>query len=158
LRNSSARRLSRMRSAGLLSSGIKNLVLCDGGDVVSGIVGFVLAQRRALRVASVIVNRAGGTLGTPLLLVNGARCYCSAHVRGGGDVLTASRLSNEHRAIADLKRWVPDQDWTDVTFDWRRPSIRSARAGLRWAIANRGRVARITRRLIRRDGAFHAYR
>jgi hypothetical protein len=145
-------------SAGVLYGGVKNIVLCDGGEVVAGIVGFVLAQRRSLRIASSIVSRADGSLRTAILLANGARCFWSARLRGAGAALTAARLSNEHRAIADLKRWVPDQDWTDVTFDWRRPSVATARVGLRWAMANRHRLERITKTLVRRYGPFHAFR
>src|SRR5207237_4985684 len=62
--------------AAILHSGVKNLLRCDAGDVVAGIVSFVLTQRRSLRLAAAVLMRAHATLvARAIMLLNGMRCF-----------------------------------------------------------------------------------
>ena len=143
-----------------LGSGARNLVRCDRGAVVGGIVDFVLSQRRSLRWIAAALNRApDGVLANTVMLANGARCFASVHPSGcGGGALTVARIANEHRAIAELKQWVPDQAWTDLAIEWRPSSLTVARAHARRGLKSVKRLWTISRRLNRRYGVFHAYR
>jgi hypothetical protein len=144
----------------ILHSGVKNILKCDGGDVVSGIVSFVLSQRRSLRLAAAVLNRARETfVADAVMLLNGMRCFIGVHHTGSdGGALTVARLANERRAIAELMRLAPDQPWTELVFNGRLQSIIAALPDLVRTAATWRQIARISRIISRRHDAFRAYR
>jgi hypothetical protein len=145
---------------GILQRGVKNLLLCDGGDVVAGIVSFVLTQRPSLRVAAGALVRVRGTLlADAILLLNGMRCFVGVHHSGDtGQAVTVARLSNEKRAIAALRQAVPEQRRSEFAFDYRPLSVVRALPELARTIPAWRRIARISRHVSRRYDAFRAYR
>jgi hypothetical protein len=147
--------------AAILHSGVKNLLRCDGGDVVAGIVSFVLTQRRSLRLAAAVLVRADETLvADAIMLLNGMRCFVGVHYAGAGReaAITVARLSNERRAIATLVRFAPDQPWSDFVFDCRPQAVLAALPELARTAWTWRRIARISRMVTRRHDAFRAYR
>src|SRR3954469_9241784 len=147
--------------AAILRSGVKNLLRCDAGDVVAGIVSFVLTQRRSLRLAAAVLMRARETLvADAIMLLNGMRCFVGVHYAGGGGeaAITVARLSNEQRAIATLIRFAPDQPWSDFVFDRRPQAVLAALPELARTAWTWRRIARISRIVSRRHDAFRAYR
>jgi hypothetical protein len=152
--------LPRAAAAATLHRGVKNLLRCDAGDVVSGIVSFVLTQRRSLRLAAAVLLRARETLvADAIMLLNGMRCFVGVHHSGaGGDAVTVARLSNEQRAIAALMRLAPDQRWSEFVFDWHPQAALAALPELARTAPTWRRIARISRFVSRRYDAFRAYR
>src|SRR3954471_22662991 len=147
--------------AAILRSGVKNLLRCDAGDVVAGIVSFVLTQRRSLRLAAAVLMRARETLvADAIMLLNGMRCFVGVHYAGGGGeaAITVARRSNEQRAIATLIRFAPDQPWSDFVFDRRPQAVLAALPELARTAWTWRRIARISRIVSRRHDAFRAYR
>ena len=144
----------------ILRSGVKNILRCDAGDVVSGIVSFVLSQRRSLRLAAALLDRARETLvADAVMLLNGIRCFISIHPpNSGGGAVTVARLSNEQKAIAELMRLAPDQSWTDLVFDARLRLVIAALPDLVRTAATWRQIARISRVVSRRHDSFRAYR
>jgi len=147
-------------AAAILHSGVKNLLRCDGGDVVGGIVSFVLTQRRSLQLAAAVLMRARETLlADGIMLLNGMRCFVSVHDSGaGGQAVTVARLSNEQRAIAALMQLAPALPWNEFVFDTRPQAIVAALPELARTIPTWRRVARLSRFVSRRYDAFRAYR
>ena len=151
---------ARQGSACTLYSGVRNLLRCDGGDVVAGIVTFVLSQRQSLRFAAGVLNRAKSTpVADAVMLANGIRCFLGVHPSGRGQgAVTVARLSNERRAIRELQDLLPDQPWTELVFHSRASSIAGALPGLARTASTWRRIAGIARRLHERHDAFRAYR
>jgi hypothetical protein len=146
------------RSTSALLTGIKGLLTCDSGDVVAGIVEFVVSQRPTLRRLGRFM-RPDGPAATMLIVLNGLRCYLGVHARGSGDVIVAARRPNERRATGDLRRMTLDRDWTELDFRWRIAPMAAALAAL-GPTARTGwrRTARLARRMVRRYGVFRAMR
>jgi hypothetical protein len=144
----------------ILHNGVKNLLRCDAGEVVAGIVSFVLTQRRSLRFASAVLMRARDTLvADAIMLLNGMRCFVGVHHSGGsGAAVTVARLSNERRAIAALMRLAPEQPWSEFAFDRRPHAVLAALPELARTVPTWRRVARISRYVSRRYDSFRAYR
>jgi hypothetical protein len=143
-----------------LHAGMTALIACDSGEVVSGIVGFVVSQHRALRLLSRGLARADGSaLAAALIVLNGVRCYAGVQPRGRGKSVVAARRPNERRAVAGLQRMLPERRWTDLAFEWRFLPVCAALASL-WpsAIRDGRRSLRLARRLNRRYGVFRALR
>jgi len=151
---------TRTGTALILRSGVRNILRCDGGDVVNGIVSFVLSQRRSLRFAAAVLDRARGTLvADAVMLLNGVRCFMSIHPpRCRGGAVTVARLANEQKAIAELMRLAPGQPWTELVFDARPRSVIAAIPDLVRTAATWRQIARISRIVSRRHDAFRAYR
>jgi hypothetical protein len=148
------------RAAVIRHSGVKNHLRCDAGDVVAGIVSFVLTQRRSLRLAAGMLMRARSTLlADVIVLLNGIRCFVSAHHSGAdGEAVTVARLSNERRAIADLMRLAPEQPWSKFVFDRSPQAVMAALPELARTAPTWWQVARISRFVSRRYDAFSASR
>src|SRR5688572_29970800 len=73
-----------------LRAGMKALIACDSGEVVAGIVDFVVSQHAGLRVLSRALARADGTpLATAVIALNGLRCYLGVRASGHGRALMA---------------------------------------------------------------------
>ena len=139
---------------------MKALITCDSGEVVAGIVGFVMSQHAGLRVLSRALARSDGTLlGIAVIVLNGLRCYLGVHATGQGRAVVAARRPNERRAVADLMRMMPGFPWTELRLEWRIASMAPALAGLaRTAGADCTRTVRLARTLMRRYGVFRAMR
>jgi hypothetical protein len=144
----------------VLVGGIKGLVTCDSGDVVAGIVEFVLSQHRSLRLAAAVLNSARRTpIADAVMLANGFRCFLGVQPnRAPAGAVTIARLSNEQRAIDDLKRMLPAQSWSAFEFGWRPAAAVRAMPSLTRTARTWPAIARVARRIHRRYGAFHAYR
>lgn len=141
-----------------LYRGIKQLIVCDSGDVVSGIVGFVVSQNRLLRLLERAM-RPGMPLAIAVIVVNALRCFVGVECSGSGAAVIAARRPNERREIARLKRMIPNRDWTDLVFRWRlRPVGSAVGALLRTMPSDCRRAARLARLLSRRYGVFRALR
>jgi len=71
------------------------------------------------------------------MLVNALRCYSGISTAGHGDAIVAARRPNEHRAVAELTRMLPDRRWTEVVFRWRLVTVAAALyfVWLAWRIA-----------------------
>jgi len=147
-------------AAVILCSGVKNILRCDGGDVVAGIVSFVLTERRSLRLAAAVLTRARDTLvADAIMLLNGMRCFVGVHHTGAGlEAVTVARLSNEQRAIDELMRLAPGQLWSEFVFDRRPHAVIAALPELARTLPTWRQVARISRLVSRRYDAFRAYR
>jgi hypothetical protein len=148
------------RTALILRSGVNNILRCDSGDVVSGIVSFVLSQRKSLRLAAAVLDRTRQTLvADAVMLLNGMRCFVCIHPPStGGGAVTVARLANEQKAIAELMRLAPDHSWTELVFDARLQSVTAALPDLLRTAATWRQIARISRIVSRRHDAFRAYR
>ena len=141
-----------------LYRGIKQLIVCDSGDVVSGIVDFVVSQNRVLRLLERAM-RPRTPLAVAVILLNALRCFVGVECSGCGAAVIAARRPNERREIARLKRMIPNRDWTDLVFRWRlRPVGSAVRALLRTMPSDCRRAARLARLLSRRYGVFRALR
>jgi hypothetical protein len=143
-----------------LHGGVKNMLRCDGGDVVAGIVRFVLSQRWDLRLAAAVLQRARGTaVADSVMLLNGMRCFVGVHqTRSCCGAVAVARLANEKRAIGELMRLAPEQPWNELVFDWHLKSVVNALPDLARTVSKWRRIARISRLVSRRYGAFRAYR
>jgi hypothetical protein len=144
----------------VLVEGIKGLVACDSGEVVAGIVDFVLSQHRSLRLAAAVLESARDTpVADAAFLVNGFRCFLGVQPAGAsGAAVAIARLSNEQRAIDDLKRMLPERAWTAFEFGWRTTAAARTAPALARTARTWRRIARLSRLIHRRYGAFHAYR
>ena len=144
----------------VLLTGIRGLLTCDSGEVVQGIVEFVVSQRGWLRWLSRALHRAGNTpLATVVMLVNSLRCYAGISVAGDGDIIVAARRPNERRAVAELRRMLPERSWTEIVFRWRPAIVAQALARLAPTIVRDARrAARLARRVRRRYGVFAGIR
>jgi hypothetical protein len=146
-----------------LYGGIKGLLTCDSGDVVSGIVGFVVSQNRLVGLLSAVMEQASRTclswLATAVIVLNGLRCHVGVRLCGGGDTVIVARRPNERREIEHFRRLAGAQPFAELAIVWSPlPSLRAlimqARAGRRdWR-----RAARLARVLCRRHGVFQALR
>ena len=143
-----------------LYSGIKALIACDSGAVVTGIVGFVVSQHAGLRLLTrLLEHRRARPIAVALILLNGIRCYVGVRPSGHGSAVMAARRPNERRAAADFKAMAPDCEWTDLVFTWRLPSTVQALARISCAAAvDWRRSVRLARLLNRRLGTFRALR
>jgi hypothetical protein len=145
------------RSTGLYR-GMKQLLVCDSGDVVAGIVDFVVSQHRGLRLVERAM-RPGNPLAVAVILLNAFRCFVGVECAGHGTAIVAARRPNERREVARLKRMFPNRDWTDLLFRWRPVAAASAaRQLLRTIVSDCRRGARLSRTLSRRYGVFRALR
>ena len=126
---------------------MKAQIACDSGEVVAGIVDFVVSQHAGLRVLTRALARADGTLlGIAVILLNGLRCYLGVRTSGGGRAVVAARRPNERRAVADLGRMLPGCQWTELRFEWRLAPMAAAAARLsRTAVADCRRTIRLAR-------------
>ena len=113
------------RPSPCLYRGMKQLIVCDSGDVVAGIVDFVVSQHRVLRLVERAM-RPGHPLAIALILLNALRCFVGVDWVGHGAGVIAVRRPNERREIARLKRMFPDRDWTELMFRWRPVPMASA--------------------------------
>lgn len=144
----------------LLYGGLKAILACDSGEVVSGIVGFVVTQNRLLRVLSNAMQRAGGTpLATAIILINALRCYLGVRLTGDGDGVTVARRPNERRAIAHFARMAAGYRFAELAIAWQlRPMWRAFVVRARLLPRDCRRLRRLARSLSRRHGVFHALR
>jgi hypothetical protein len=144
----------------VLLTGVRGLLACDSGEVVQGIVDFVVSQRRWVRWLSGALQGAEPTrMATAIMLVNALRCYAGVSIAGDGDTIVAARRPNERRAVAELMRMLPDRRWTEVVFRWRLVTIARALARLAPTLRRDGRrTTRLARRVRRRYGVFAAVR
>ena len=140
-----------------LLTGVRGQIACDGGAVVSGIVGFVVSRRRSLRLLSRLVERSASAA-TALIIVNAVRCFAGVRCPAGGGALVVARRPNERRAVEDLRQLVPDVAWTPVAFEWRPAGMLTALQMVNRPLSDLRHTARFARRLIRRYGVFRALR
>ena len=141
-----------------LYCGIKALLTCDSSTVVSGIVGFVVSERRAVRVLAVAMERFGW-LASAIILLNAIRCFAGVHLAGRGDTIVVARRPNERKAVEALKRTTPGAQYAELAIEWRlRPVLHALAALLDSPLRDARRTARLTRLLIRRYGVFRALR
>lgn len=143
-----------------LNRGLRALLTCDSGDVVSGIVSFVTGQSRALRVLSSLMHRGNGSwLTTTVIVLNGFRCFAGVSLVGSGDTVVAARRPNERRAIQHLKRMDPGREFAELAVGWSPGSVIRALAALGHPFAAEWRrTARLARLASRRYGVFRALR
>ena len=143
-----------------LLAGVRALLTCDGGEVVKGILEFVLSQRRWVRLLRRALRGAETTsFAIVVMLLNAVRCYAGLSTAGDGDAIVAARRPNERRAVAELGRMLPGRRWTEVVFRWRLVTVAAALARLAPTIVRDGRrTARLARRVRRRYGVFAALR
>ena len=71
------------RPSPCLYRGMKQLIVCDSGDVVAGIVDFVVSQHRVLRLVERAM-RPGHPLAVALILLNALRCFVGVDWVGHG--------------------------------------------------------------------------
>ena len=141
-----------------LYKGIQQLIVCDSGDVVSGIKDFVVSRNRVLRLLDRAM-RPGTPLAIAVIVLNALRCFVGVECSGAGAAVIAARRPNEQREVARLKRMIPNRDWTDLVFRWRlRPVGSAVRRILRTMPSDCRRAARLARVLSRRYGVFRALR
>jgi hypothetical protein len=137
----------------VLLTGVRALLTCDSGEVVKGILEFVLSQRRWVSpLRRALHGTENAPLATVLMLVNALRCYTGISTAGHGDAIVAARRPNERRAVAELMRMLPDRRWTEVVFRWRLVTVAAALARLAPTIVRRRRTARLARRARWRSG------
>jgi hypothetical protein len=150
----------RSHDATILLSGVKNILTCDGGDVVAGIVTFVLSQRWSLRLAAAVLHRARETpVADAVMLLNGIRCFIGVHQTSSYcGAVTVARLENERRAIGEFMRLAPGQPWNELVFGWHPQLVLDALPDLIRTVSKWRRIARISRVVGRRYDAFRAYR
>jgi hypothetical protein len=143
-----------------LYGGVKALLTCDSGDVVSGIVDFVIAQNRALRLLSGAMRRAGGTpIASAIILINALRCYLGIRLTGDGDVVTIARRPNERRAIEHFTRMADGYRFAELAIEWEPRSMWRTFVGrARYFLRDCVRLRRLARLLCRRYGVFRALR
>ena len=141
-----------------LASGVRALLTCDSGAVVSGIVDFVLVQNRIVRLLSSVMQRVSW-LATTVIVINGIRCFAGVYLVGGGDTVVVARRPNERRAMDRLKSLLPRQQFGELRIGWRPASMIQALAALTESPgADLRRTVRLARLLTRRYGVFHALR
>src|SRR5438093_10500906 len=88
-----------------LLAGMRALTTCDSGDVVAGIVDFVVSQHASLRLLSRALTRAeAAPLATLLIVLNALRCYVGVYSDGNGRAVVAARRPNERRVVGALKQ------------------------------------------------------
>ena len=143
-----------------LYGGIKALLTCDSGEVVAGIVGFVVSQSRLLRILSNAMQRtAGPPLATAIIVLNALRCYLGVSLSGDGDSVTVARRPNERRAVAHFTRMAAGYRFADLAIGWK---LRSIWDGLTvrtpWLLRDCRRTRRLTRAWCRRYGVFRTLR
>jgi hypothetical protein len=137
---------------------MRGQLVCDGGAVVTGIVDFVVSRNRSLRLLVRLVERSA-TAATALVVVNAVRCLAGVGCPPGAGALVAARRPNERRVVDDLRRFVPDIEWTPVVFEWRPASLLAALQMIRERpLSDLARTARLAGRLTRRYGVFRALR
>jgi hypothetical protein len=143
-----------------LYGGVKALLTCDGGEVVSGIVSFVISQNRVLRLLSRVMRRAGGTpIATAIILINGLRCYLGVSLRGEGDAVMVARRPNERRAIVQFMAMAGRSRFAELAIAWQlRPMWRALAVRARSLPRDCRRMRRLAGALSRRYGVFHALR
>jgi hypothetical protein len=144
----------------ILLSGVRGLLSCDSGEVVKGIVDFVVSQRRGVQFLGRVLRVADHALiVTAVTLVNAVRCYAGVFVMGEGTVIVAARRPNERRAVAEVIGMLPDRQWTHIVFQWRLVPVARALARLTPTfIRDARRAGRLAKRIRRRHGAFAAVR
>lgn len=145
----------------LLGRGVKNLLRCDGAEVVEGIARYVMSQHGSLRIGSALMERARGTpLPAAAALLGGLTRFLEVRAgeRRDGAVWIA-RLSNERRAVESLPLLLPEVGWTEWKFR-RRPeaSAVAALSALPRSVAAARRVFRVARMLHRRHEFFKVLR
>jgi hypothetical protein len=150
----------RLASDTVLLSGVRGLLTCDRGEVVQGIVDFVVSQRRWVQWLCQALRGAENTpLATAVMLVNALRCYTGVSTAGDGDIIVAARRPNERRAVAELIRVLADRRWTEIVFRWRLVTVAQGLARLTPTLVRDGRrTARLAKRVRRRYGVFAAVR
>ena len=143
-------------SHAVLLIGVRALLTCDSGEVVKGILEFVLSQRRWVGLLRRALRGAETTsFAIGFMLLNALRCYAGIATAGDGDAIVAARRPNERRAVAELRRMLPGRRWTEVVFRWRLVTVTAALARLAPTIVRDGRrTARLARRVRRRYGVF----
>src|SRR5687767_12975196 len=143
----------------LLYSGIKNLLRCDEAETVEAIAGYVISQRRALRVVSRFIKITKHTpIPALLTLLAWTRSYLAVCPTGPlVGVAWIARLSNERRAIEPLIALAPELSWTELKFK-RRMSMRDAFRATAKNFRSIPRVYRIARRMHAEHESFKAMR
>jgi hypothetical protein len=139
---------------------MRALITCDSGEVVAGIVDFVVSQHASLRLLSRALARAeDGPLAVVLIVLNGLRCYVGVYPEGQGSAVVAARRLNERRAVAALKQMMPERQWTELVVAWRFVHVARAIARLsRTILRDCTRTVKLARVLRRRYGVFRALR
>lgn len=143
----------------LLGRGLRGILRCDDAGVVTGIAGFVVAQRPALRLLSSLVERTRGTVvPSAVALVGGAASLLRVREPDddGGGVAWVARFGNERRAIEPLAARLPELRWRELAFEL--PSLPAAAATLARSVRSWRRLARLARRLHGRHAFFKVLR
>ncbi|MEJ7760340.1 MAG: hypothetical protein WKF55_12215 [Gemmatimonadaceae bacterium] len=141
-----------------LRRGIRTQIRNDSSPMVSEIVKYVLAERRAVRWLDAGLR---STAATPLpdyfAVANGMRCFASMRPVGtAGGVLTCARRENELRAVKDLRESLGDLPWTDIEFGYRGALV--PLGSMTKGIRHLTRAARLAKGLRRRHDMFHVLR
>ena len=80
---------------------MRALITCDSGDVVAGIVEFVVSQHATLRLLSRVLARdEAAPLAILLIVLNALRCYVGVYSDGNGRAVVAARRPNERRTAS----------------------------------------------------------
>lgn len=143
---------------GLLRHGISTQLQNDSSPMVSEIVEYVLAERRAVRwLDSGLRSAAATRLPDYFAVANGMRCFASLRpVGAGGGVLACAKRENELRAVKNLRESLGDLPWSDIEFRLRGAlDRRGSRAG---GVGHLARTARLARSLRRKHDVFHVVR
>lgn len=100
----------------LLLGGIKSLLRCDDAEVVQGIANYVLSQHPVVRRMARFVEQNRNTwIPSVFALLGWLRVFLAVSpTRGVNGVAWLARLSNERRALEDLKTLAPELGWTEL--------------------------------------------
>jgi hypothetical protein len=140
-----------------LYRGIRNMLRCDGAEVVHGIADYVIAQHRALKLLSSIIERSRrGSVPGLVASIGWLRAFfsvCSSRESEG--YAWIARLSNERSAIGAMRKLARDECWSELKFGL-------VPDGLGWKVllrtfAPRG-LFKLVRRLHRRHEFFKILR
>jgi hypothetical protein len=143
----------------LLYGGIKNLLRCDGAEVVEGIASYVVSQHRGLGLFARFIER---TKKTPIpalvTLLAWTRSFLVVRPEGPlSGVAWMARLSNERRALEPLIASAPGLKWTELNFQSRISFGEALRLTLQ-NLKSVPRVYRIARRMHLQFDSFKAMR
>lgn len=143
---------------GSLRRGIATQIRNDSSPMVSEIVKYVLAERRAVRWLNAGLRSTSATrLPDYFAVANGMRCFASMRPVGtAGGVLACARRENELRAVKNLRESLGGLPWSDIKFGFRGAlePLGSGAGGIR----HFARTARLARDLRRRHDMFHVLR
>ncbi len=98
--------------------GIKNMLRCDQAAVVHGIADYVIAQHRALRLLSSIIERTRhSSVPGVIASIGWLRAFFSVCAPGNSEGYAwVARLSNERSAIDAMRNLAPEPRWREFEF------------------------------------------